>query len=416
MICEYCGTSLEEGAALCPLCGAVQTRTPSPVTISEPDPNQTFAPIPESKPEPEAEPVPAPQPEPPAKRAGIHPALRVLLSLCTVVLCVLLCVSLVATSLVMDLQRLTSENGLSAMVGDLLWERPSDIAAGRFSASFGGIGNMDIDLGDLGGLKDAQPENLVDFVYDALKDQYGDEIKITPDQVQTFVEESTAKDFVSDKLVSYGTDLLTGQNNTTISNDEILGLIDENLDLVESTFGVTVDRSFRTQVEEFLNENDINGMIQKNIMEPVSQMEIPGLTPLLSALSGFTGTTATFTDLMVQLQVIASARTLTMLMLVNAILVILLLLTNRLRIGSTFISAGVPALITGTLLALPVALIQLLPVLLGSSLGLATIAVNLIGALAGRIAPVHYGMAITGLVLIIIGAIIKAVTKKAKAE
>lgn len=404
MICEYCGAPMDEGTVFCTECGAVHSSSNAPVSISGPAP----VPRPEPKPQPKPEPRPAPAPEPPRRRESLHPAVRVLLNLCTVVLCLVLSASLVVTALVMDLQRLTSEKGLTALTEDLLWQRPQDTAAGRITASLGGL---EVDIGEL----PSDTEGLADMIYDALAEEYGAELQVTPDQLKTFAEESTAIDFVTDKVASYAGDLVTGSRDTTIETDEILDLIDENLDLVEDTFNIQVDRSFRDQVRAFMEQNDINGMIRDNILDPISEMEIPGLTPLLSALSGFTGTTATVADLMAQLQVLTSGRTVTVLVLINVILLILLVLTNRLRLGPILVSAGIPALTVGVLLSLPVAMIQLLPVLVGDSLGLATVIVDLIGALAGRMAPVHYGIALTGLALVVAGAIVKAVAKKQKA-
>lgn len=399
MICEYCGAPMDEGTVFCTQCGAVHSQARAPVSVS----TQT------SQPKPEPIPVPAPEAQPPMRKKNLHPALRVLLSLCTVLLCIALSVSLVATALVLDLQRLTSENGVAALVDDMLWEKPALPVPGRTYASFAGTA-MEISAPDL-----SDADGLVGLVYDALKEQYGSEMTVTQSQLETFVEESTAKDYVAEKLASYVDDLASGTRNTTIENDEILDLIDDNLDLVEDIFEVQVDRHLLADVEEFLNQYDINDLIQENVLDPIADAEIPGLAPLLNALTGFTGRTATVEDLMIQLRAVTSAQNVAAMLLLDLLLVVLLVLTNRLRVGSALVSAGVPALIVGLLLSLPVALIQLLPMMLGDSLGLATLVVDLICALVGRIAPVHYGMAIVGLVLIVAGAIIKAVTKKQKA-
>lgn len=408
MTCEYCGALMDDDTVFCTQCGAIHSSANAPVTIPAPDTAPAPEPAAAPEPQPEPKPAPAPQPAPKPQKKKMHPALRFLLKFCTFVLCLVLCASLIATAAVMDLQRLTSPKGLTSLTQDLLWQRPQEFLPGPVNASFGGL---DINMNDMPELPSGA-EDLLDMVVEAVKDQIGPETNLDSEKIQTFVEESTAKDFVSEKLASYAEDLITGSRNTTIETDEILDLIDENLDLVEDTFGVTVDRAFRDDVEKFLEKADLNTVIRDNILDPIANAEIPGLTPLLQAITGFTGATATVQDLLLQVQSIASTQAIIALMVFNAILLILLFLTNRLLLGPTLVSAGVPALIVGCVLSIPVALIQLLPVLLGDSLGLATVFVSLLGSLAGLLAPVHYGMAITGLVLIIAGAIIKAVTKK----
>lgn len=376
MMCQYCGAPLEEGTSFCTQCGA---------------------PIPEAAPAPAPAPVPQPekQPEITKRKKPLHPAVKVLLKIATVLLCLILSAALTATMLVADLQRLTSKNGLASVFEDLLYEPPQ---AGpiRTTASLGGL---ELDTRAPEGLDQG---GLVDWFYDAMQEQYGSSLNVTREQMETFLAESTAKEYVSEKLASYTNDLVNGTRETTVTEDEILDLLDENLELAEEIFHIKVDRTLRNQVADFLKQNDIDTMIRTQVLDRLEHMEI-------------SGSAYTVADLMAVLRTLTSGGTLAVLIVLDLLLIALLLLTNRLRPGSTMVSAGVPMLVVGLILSLPVALIQFLPAVLGDSLGIAAIAVDLAAALAGAIAPIHYGTAAAGLLLIIAGAVINAVTAKRKA-
>lgn len=417
MNCEYCGTPLDEGMVFCTQCGAAQTPPPppepepdfsAPTTVLTPDmappaPQPVRPPEPVSQ--PKSQPKPEKQPKPAKKKKPMHPALAALLKIATVLLCLILSVSLLATMLVLDLRQLTSKSGLTKVVEDLLCEQ-SAVGVSRVNAAPGAAG-VDISMPE-----GTDSESLVAWFYEAMKNQYGANMKVTQEQMQTFIDQSTAKDYVSEKVASYINDFVNGTSETAVPTDEILDLLDENLDLAEEVFDVKVDRALRDQVKTFLEKNDINEMVRTQVIEQVENIEIPGATPLLGSLTDHTGGTYTVADLMAELRVITSSGALTILIVLDLLLVVLLLLTNRLRFGPMLVSAGVPTLVVGILMSLPVALIQLLPLLLGNSLGIAAIALDLIVAVVGRIAPIHYGAAILGLLLIIIGGVITPSKKK----
>lgn len=411
MICEYCGTPLEEGMTFCTQCGAAQTPPPppepqpdfsAPTTVLTPD-MAPPAPQPVRPPEPVSPPKPAPQPKAVKTKKPLHPALAVLLKIATVLLCLVLSASLLATMLVLDLQQLTSKNGLTKVAEDLLCEQPA-VGFNRISAAPGGMDAVSADQVD--------QDDLVAWLYDTLKTQYGDEMKVTQEQMQSFLDQSTAKDYVSDKLASYVSDFVNGTSETELPTEEILDLLDENMDLAEEIFGMKIDRKVKSELTAFLEKNDINEMIQTQVIEQLQNTEIPGGASLLGNLTGHTGEIYTVADLMADLQLVTSPGVLIVLIVLDLILMGLLLLTNRLRFGPMLVSAGVPTLVVGILMSLPVALIQLLPLVLGSTLGVANIVLDLLVALVGPIAPVHYGTAIVGLLLIIIGGVITPSKKK----
>lgn len=425
MKCEYCGTPLEEGMVFCTQCGAAQvpplppeSERSAPTTVLTPDmappasrPGRPPEPIPqpvrppESAPQPKTVKKPTPQkaPKPVKQKKPLNPAVAVLLKIASALLCILLTASLTATLVVLDVQQLTSQRGLTKVVEGLLCEMPT-VSFNRINAAPGAIETV--------GAEDVDQESLLAWFYDTMKSQYGDELKITQQQMQAFLEQSTAKDYVSEKLASYVSDFVNGTNKTELPADEILDVLDENLDLAEEIFGMKIDRKVKDEVSNFLERNNINEMIQSQVIGQLQDAEIPGVTDVMSSLFGYSGDAYTVGDLLDGLKTITSPSVLAVLIMVDLLLCMLLLLTNRFRFSAMLIDVGVTALVLGLLVSLPVAAIQILPLVAGDGLGLASVILDVLAAFVRPIAPVHYGAAIVGLLLTIIGGVITPSKKK----
>lgn len=396
MTCEYCGAPMEEGTIYCTQCGALQSQAGAAVPVT---PGAIHPP------EPEAVPTPAPAyPSQTPEKIKKHtpPAVRVVLNICTVLLCLLLSVSIIVTMLVIDLNRLVSREGLTAITRELLtMQEPvssNQPAVYRLSA----ISGETAASGDT--------DDLVDLFYDAMKAEFGSEFQPTREQLAEFAAQSTIQDYLAEKLGSYVDDLINGTYNTTIDPDELLDVIDENADLVEEIFSVKVDRQFRKDLRKFLEENDIDQLIRTNILEPLAEIRVEGLQ-----LPGGTGE-GTLADLLAQLQFLSSGGAIAVMGLLDAIFIALLFLTNRFRLGNALLSAGIPALVVGVLLSLPVLVLQQFLPAMEWTTKADVVAAGVFAALTGRIAPVHYGTALIGLVLVVTGGVIRGVTKQQKLQ
>ena len=342
---------------------------------------------------------------------------KVLLVLLSILLCACLLVSLTATALVLDLRLLTSKGSFEKIVTSVLTP-PAQQRHLPLTAAMGGLRRSQAGTGSQTG------DALVSWVFDALKDQYGDELTITEEQMTTFLEESTVKDFLVDKAASYMSDFVNGTNNTSFTAEEVEQLIEENSALIERTFGVTVTPDIQDTITGFVKDMEIGQVIQEEVLGNLEDLTIPGYVPLFPQTGPDTGHNtpgndvtnsaqggaATVSALLADLRMLSSVPVLVGCIGLCLALIVALFFTNRMRIACTFVCTGIPALIAGILLVIPTSLLQAIPDLFGSG-DLAPIA-GAVGAVISVIAPVHYGLLGLGAVLIIGAIVVKCIQNK----
>ena len=308
MFCDHCGAKLENDARFCGLCGA---KLSVPQTPEEP------AVIPEAvetAPEaeviaPQAEPVqPQPLPEEPAPampempgqpavqtviqpviltqppeapkqpyrpKPKPHIALRIPLQLLSFLLCLTLSVSLLGTVLLADLNHLMSAGGIKQLINAILipHSAPYHIqpAAGAAGVRYGTENKIPGEL--INGENGVDMEGLVDWIYNAVEEATGEPLPISKEQVQEFIAESTISDFLSEKLAGYAEDFINNTENTTITTEELLELLEENQELLEETFQVEitpeVKEALTDAVEEAMGEMDLDTVIREQVFDTV---------------------------------------------------------------------------------------------------------------------------------------------------
>ncbi len=400
--CPYCGNTLRPGSQFCGRCGR------SLAAAAQPAPVQPIAvPVaaPQSAPEESGKTAKqkkekADKPKRALKAKHVPPlGVRILLRFLSFLLCLVLCVSILATAVVLDLRQLTKKDNMDQLLTSMLSgsvETPNSLLVGAVGGQSSGSGDS--------------LDTILDWTYDYLKDYFGDEMTVTQEQMKEFVERSTAKEALTDKLSSYVDDFLNGTQNTEITADEIIEIIDENEKLIEEVFGeyeVNVDiEKVKEDVEEFVAENDLNAMIREEVFEVIET------TPIL-------GDDMTVKDLLEQFRFVTSDTALVILICINVLIIVLLFFTNWMRLYATLNWAGTSLVIVGGLLALPTLLLQLMPNIIGDlfSASLGTAQADMISSLVGLIvkliAPVHYILLLVGLAMLICSIVIKIVKKVA---
>lgn len=366
------------------------------------------------------------------RRKKPHIAVRIALQFSSFVLSVLLAVGILVSALLIDVRMLTSSGSLQPLIRAFL---STGSSAGTSSATGNAVSPTpqaqrpspyliplsnrlydDPQLpGDIGGAEipggieipddiripsDIQipsdvltnPSALTDYICEIIQETAGTDVPVTPEQVQQIVDNSTLTDFVSDKVASYIDDAFTGNENTTITVDEIMDLLEENQTLIEETFDITVTdeikQNIRVEAEKVVEQNDLNGTIRQEINKvmtaPVSDTSSLTVQDILQAIGSLT-----------QNAVIGACLGICLLLL------LLLLGANfyNLPMGMTWASFSFMEI--GSILCAIVLSLQLTPAILIDLLPQEADFTALLSSLAGIFAPVHYAVAAIGLALLI---------------
>ncbi len=377
--CVHCGAALSETQKFCTKCGKATAETGSiviePVIVTPPVYDPPKPPVP-----------PAP-PKPKKKKKGPGPAARIFLRLLSFLLCLCLTASLLLTIAVLDLRQMTSQDNLQRVIGSSLTLRLPNSAT--------------VTTGGSGTASSKSDESILRWVYDSLKEELGAEMDASYAQMEEFFEKSSAKDFLAEKSAAYLSDLLSGTNETDISRREIAQLINENADLIEEVFGETVTPAMREDVLNMVESAKLDELIEQELIQHVREISITG------GQDGYT-----VEQLLADLKYYTSDNVLWALVAINVLILVLLLLTNWFRLSSTLKCAAIPMIVLGALLSIPTVLLQILPTLLTDAIG--GLVGGIISAVVSLFAPVHYITLAAGIVLLILSAIIKGVSRLAE--
>ena len=439
MFCSNCGKTLPDGAGFCDACGhrvqsndtAAATAVENPIlndvpTVEIPVPTPAV-PVPEVPVPPIPVPVPAapveqpkPRPEPQkTKRRKPHIGLRIPMQILSFVLCLVLMASLLATVVLADLNRVTSAGGIKQLINAVLVPNSAPTTVHPVGAAgTSGITSEEGEIPD--DLLTELPEDvftsddptgaLVEWIMEMVEDTYGEELPVTQEQVESFLEKSTVTDFVAEKVASYAEDYINGTANTTITADEIMDLIEENEELLKEELNVTltpeVKQELKQTVEDVVEETDLNTVIREEVFATVDEA-IEENTASMGGMSR--------DELMGIVRMLTSARTLLLAIAVCLVLMLLICALNFYNVpgGLTWIS--VACMIMGLIVAAPVAVVQLAPDLLRSLLQDAGPVVPLLISFVGVLAPIHYGLFVLGL-LILIGSIVWRIVRSSRAK
>lgn len=192
----------------------------------------------------------------------LSPGVRFLLGFVTFLLCVALFVTVIAGILVSNVVHiLSSQENLESLLRQVLFadmhhpaplrNAPSGNAPALRQAPVKTLAPADIRLSE-----QQTATSMVEWIYDALAEDFGDQLQVDLDTVKEFVERSTLDDFLVEKGAGLINDAYTGENTVTLSADEIKAKIEENAALIEEYFGVPVDTQVITDVTNIIEENE----------------------------------------------------------------------------------------------------------------------------------------------------------------
>lgn len=372
MHCKKCGAALTEDAAFCPSCGAK------------------------------------------TKKRGKKPffLIRFFLHIMSLVLYLVLMVSLLATALLADVHILTSSGGIEAIMTHLV--TPDDTTppptAPTSSPAMGSAAVTklstatipdDVQIPD-GAMSDSGA--LADFIQEMAGQILGEDASITPEQIQTFIEESTIMEFVADKAASMIGNILSGNTDAApiITTEDILQLVDDNQALIEEVFQVEITEESKQemagQIDTALADADINAMLHDGINQAL-QTPVPGTDGM------------TVQEILVYIQHLAQPKVIVLCLIGCLLLMGLLGLLNYYNLPRGIRWSGSACTTAGALLATPLAIVQFSPSLIAGLMPETGETLQLISGAASVIAPVHYGLLAVGIVLMIISFIWRLFTR-----
>lgn len=366
-------------------------------------------------PEVAAEAVPAPAPKAKKVKKPWPVPVRILMGFIAFILCVVMFAVSVAGVLILNVRTVVSRDGITKIVNQLVTGAPASGPVRPALAVGAGV------YLDEHSSESDVTGSLVDWAYGILKDQLGEEMTVTREQVQTFVQESTVKDFVIDKAAGLVEDFYSGDNKTTITVEEVLQMMEENKQILEEQFGVVINQEAKDAVSAMLAENEI--------LEPLKADGLMGYiekTMDASQKPGFDGNDGSITDGSAMENVLGAGsevgsvrwtmnlvRTATsyeaVAVLAGAFVLLMLLLftVNRFSFPVTLADTGVVLLLTGLLYGLPTAVCLYAPEMVAAMLGGQT--AGILKLIFGAAAVVNFTVLGLGFALIVAAIVVKIV-------
>lgn len=388
----------------------VVNETPEAVEKEAPQGMEPEAPV-SSAPEAAAEPVQE-QPKKKKEKKRRSVPMKILMGFIAFILCtVMFALSLVGV-LILNFRAVVSRDGISNIVNQLVYGQ-SVSAPARPALAVGAAvrleePNSQSDLAD----------SLVDWAYDLLKEQLGEEMTVTREQVQTFVQESTVKDFVVDKAAGLVEDFYAEENTTTITVDEVLELMEENKQILKEQFGVEVNQEAVDAVSAMLEENKILEPLQEDgllgyIEKTMTGADKPSLDDSIAEEGGFADVLGGGSEIgsprwiMNMVRTVTSYEAVAVLAGAFVVLTVLLFFVTGCSFPATMADTGVVLLLTGLIYGLPTAVCLYAPELVAAILGQQ--AAGLLGLIFGAAAWVNFTALGVGFALIVGAIVVKIV-------
>lgn len=322
--------------------------------------------------------------------------LKILCGLIAFVLCVTMFAVSLAGIVVVDLRVMATEGGIGKIITPLIFSGLSDAPKypGLTAAPSQPAGE------DVVG-------PLVDMAFDLLEKQFGEETPLTKDQLAQFINESSAKDFLVEKVSGVVEDVLNDTNHTTISRDEVMDIIRDNTQLIKDNFDVEITEEQLQEIEEALEEVEIFddfeekgfvGTLKESLAEEGLDSDLGGI------LGGGASGGSLFDDILSFIPKVTSNAAIAGIFGTFLVLFLLLWLTNF-TIPKTLSDTGIVLLVNGLVLCAPIALdnLGLLQSMLPPTL------FSIVRGVLAAVAPVHIAVLAAGAGLIVLAIIAKTI-------
>ena len=288
------------------------------------------------------------------------------LSVASFVLGILLFVCAITTALIANLQIVTSEENISGMIKEMMSAPAHVRPKAPVTTGEGGLriaprirtyqmprreepGNVAASLTD----------QLIGMFYEEMTDQFEEEFPVSQEEFTQMINDSTVKDYIADKTAALITDYFNDEVTTTFEPEEVVQLIKENSELIETITGEPIPDDIAQQVAQVFDENEIVQKVEAEglagFME-ASGMEIPGLSGSGSSgedtAEGSSGSSFNIRDIINAMRAFASTSNLIIGIAVCLMLIAAIILINCRQLGKGLRRAGYPLMWAGCLVIL----------------------------------------------------------------
>jgi len=343
-------------------------------------------------------------------RKNLPLGVRILLAVVSVVLCFCLFAATLGTIVLADLGLVISEDGVQTIVTHLLF--PS-AAPQRMPHAIRPNLALGAHLSDSGGLALNGGFDIADIIFDFLDEQFGEELPVTKDQVDSLIQSPSVSDLVTDKFSGIVNDLINGENTTTVTKDEIIQIATEHKDFLEETFDIILEEAV---IEQFLEENNVMEVVD-NVFSQITEYvggttdpEAPTLSDeeiLENVITKGEFSPAAIPAIMRTLRSVTSLPMLLAAIGACLLLIALLFLTHWGRPFAAVRTAGIPVFLAGLIMLLPSVAVEIFP-----AAGAEAVVLNIIKGILSSVIGVSIAVAALGLVMIVAGATLNSIFRK----
>ncbi len=357
---------------------------------------------------------------------------KILLGILTFILCIALMVSTIVTIVMADAHILTDKDNINTLITEFL--KPSASPKQTLGMSMGAdTVSAGMDFSHASSAEISAVGNsgfMVDLIFDMIRQEAGDELPFTKEQVENFVEESTLGDFLAEKGAGLVSDLLTGEKTTTITADEIKQQLEQNAQLIEDTFQISLDEEVisaltagieETGVLEQINEGGLESILSGDPGNADQSPDAEGVTTneektpitLEAVLSGKVNVSSLSLPQLLELfRSVTSGAVLLSCIGVCVVLIGLIFLTRWKKYYLAMIFTGITLFITGLICMIPALVVWGAPELVMELLGEMAVGMTLINKVVDMTCPVAIGVTVFGFAVIVAGGVLAGLSKK----
>lgn len=349
----------------------------------------------------------------------LSPGIRFLLGFITVLLCLALFVTAFAGILISNaVQIFSSQDNLQSLLRQVMFvdlQHPASVrnAPGGNGPALRQTPVRTFAPADIRFSEQQTAASLVEWIYNALAQDFGDQLQVELSTVKEFVERSTLDDFLVEKGAALINDVYTGESTVTLSPEEVRAKLEENAALIEEYFNVTVDAKVIDDVTAIIEDNEYIARIEEEgivniILNPngtaTDSPDAPGSTE-----------TQQIQNALSTVRSVLSPQTLWICAGICLLLIILILLVNIKQIWAGLNAVGITLMVAALPAVVLTVAVWAIPAGWAQKLGVFSIIEVLLYEVVTINAFICIGVFVLGLVLLVAGIVTKSILSK-KAE